>query len=123
MNDFRDRVVVVTGSGPGIGREIARRFADKGASVVITGTRPNTVDAAAELAAQTDADVSGLVCDVSDEASVAAFCDALRSRHVAVHIVINNTAITPRGPLFLASDDATGLTGQCVNASGGLVML
>ena len=36
MKDFRDKVVVVTGAGSGIGRELAVKLAQKGAKVAIS---------------------------------------------------------------------------------------
>jgi NAD(P)-dependent dehydrogenase (short-subunit alcohol dehydrogenase family) len=47
---FSDKVVLITGGGGGIGRAAARRFLDQGASVVLSGTRAEKLEAAqAEL--------------------------------------------------------------------------
>jgi NAD(P)-dependent dehydrogenase (short-subunit alcohol dehydrogenase family) len=47
---FSDKVVLITGGGGGIGRAAARRFLDQGASVVLSGTRLDKLEAAqAEL--------------------------------------------------------------------------
>jgi NAD(P)-dependent dehydrogenase (short-subunit alcohol dehydrogenase family) len=47
---FSDKVVLITGGGGGIGRAVARRFLDQGASVVLSGTRESVLaDARSEL--------------------------------------------------------------------------
>ncbi len=65
------RSVLVTGGGSGIGRALARAFADAGDSVTITGRHPESL-------AQTDGG-RGMACrmaDVTDEAQVAALFDS-----------------------------------------------
>jgi 3-hydroxybutyrate dehydrogenase len=64
------RRILVTGGGSGIGRAVARAFADDGNSVTITGRR-------AEALAETD-DGRGIICqtcDITDEDSVNALFD------------------------------------------------
>lgn len=39
MHDFSTQVVLITGAGAGIGRAAALRFAEAGATVVVTGRR------------------------------------------------------------------------------------
>jgi NAD(P)-dependent dehydrogenase (short-subunit alcohol dehydrogenase family) len=43
---FSDKVVLITGGGGGIGRAVARRLLDQGASVVLSGTRASVLEAA-----------------------------------------------------------------------------
>lgn len=52
---FQDQVVLITGGGGGIGRAAARGFLDEGASVVLSGTRAQVLEAA-----QRDLDPQGL---------------------------------------------------------------
>ncbi|MGA1827488.1 SDR family NAD(P)-dependent oxidoreductase, partial [Microbacterium sp.] len=46
MERFSDRVALITGGSRGIGFAIARRLVAEGASVVITGRRQESLDAA-----------------------------------------------------------------------------
>ena len=72
MDRFAGQTVFVTGGNKGIGRGIAARFAREGARVAIAAIDADTPDAAKALAAETGAEVLGLVLDVSDAAAVGA---------------------------------------------------
>ncbi len=70
MQRFVGQAVFVTGGNKGIGRGIARRFAQEGAKVAIAAIDKDTGEAAGALAAETGAEVLGLVLDVTDAAAV-----------------------------------------------------
>jgi NAD(P)-dependent dehydrogenase (short-subunit alcohol dehydrogenase family) len=85
----------VTGAGNGLGRAIARELAARGARVVLTGRRRETIDA---VAAEIGEMARALVCDSSDEASVTALAEALSGEQVS--ILVNNAGIAgPVAPL------------------------
>ena len=89
------RAALVTGAGNGLGRAIARELASRGARVILTGRRPETIDAvAAEIGEQARA----VTCDSSDETSVAALAEALAGEQIS--ILVNNAGIAgPVAPL------------------------
>ncbi|HEX8036145.1 MAG TPA: SDR family oxidoreductase, partial [Ktedonobacterales bacterium] len=89
----RQRLVVVTGGGTGIGRAIAGVFAAEGARVVLVGRREGVLaEAAEQLQAQAP---GGRVvwhrCDVSKPDEVAAFRDWLTNEiGSTVDVIVNN---------------------------------
>jgi NAD(P)-dependent dehydrogenase (short-subunit alcohol dehydrogenase family) len=87
------KVAVVTGGASGIGRAMGERFARDGMKVVLADVEQPALDAtAAELQAE-GLDVTGVVTDVSDFASVEALRDAALAAHGAVHLLCNNAGV------------------------------
>ena len=64
---LQDKVAIVTGGTTGIGLATAKRFVDEGATVILTGTNPETLEAArSELGDQ----VQVIASDASKESDV-----------------------------------------------------
>lgn len=87
MGLLEGKVVVVTGSSSGIGRAIASRFADEGASVVVNSVR--SVDEGRAFAASLP-DAAYVQADVADEEQARSLVDAAVGRWGRVDIVVNN---------------------------------
>jgi 3-oxoacyl-[acyl-carrier protein] reductase len=87
-----DRIAIVTGAAQGLGLAIAGRYAEEGATVVLSDVDED----AAERAAATLPDVRGeaIGCDVSDEAAVQRLFDDTIARHGRVDVLVNNAGIT-----------------------------
>jgi len=91
--DLKDRVVIVTGGGKGIGKVYAREFARAGARVVaadIDGEAAKSV--AAEIAAQ-GGEALGLATDIADAAATDAMAAAALARFGAIDVLVNNASL------------------------------
>lgn len=84
------QVAVVTGSGRGIGRAMARRFAAEGAAVVVASRTATEVEGVAAEIEKHGGRAAGLAADVSREVDCARIVSAARERFGAVHILVNN---------------------------------
>lgn len=97
---LKDKTAIVTGGGSGFGAQIARRFAEEGARVMVA-------DINAAGAQEVAAEIGGIAqtVDVADDASVAAMAKAALDGLGHVDILVNNAGIThPRGPLEEVSE-------------------
>ncbi|TKC94180.1 3-oxoacyl-ACP reductase FabG [Polyangium fumosum] len=93
------RSVIVTGASKGIGRGIARVFAQGGAKVLLVARDGRAAaEVAAELA-QSGAVASAFAADVSDEEQVKAMVDAAVERHGGLDVLCANAGIFPAARL------------------------
>src|SRR5262249_24606233 len=90
---LENRVAIVTGAGQGIGRAIAEKLSQEGASVVVA-------DINAETATKTAAGIGGLAhtVDVSSEEQVARLVSATINAYGKIDILVNDAAIIPFTP-------------------------
>jgi meso-butanediol dehydrogenase/(S,S)-butanediol dehydrogenase/diacetyl reductase len=92
MKRFEERTVVITGASRGIGKGIAKRFADEGANLVLAANEPS-VDAVAEEFRASGANAISYVCDVTNKAEVEALYDHAMSKFGKVDVSIQNAGV------------------------------
>ena len=87
-------VVVTAAAGTGIGSAVTRRCLDEGAQVAISDRHERRLgEARGELAAGHGDRVWSQVCDVTDEAQVAALIDGAVRRFGRIDVLINNAGL------------------------------
>ena len=107
---LKDKVAIVTGSGRGIGRDIALAFAREGANVVVNDIDPATADTTAADAAKAGVDSLGLAGDIARKADIDALVAAAMRRFGRIDILVNNAMKIVPGKLEELSEQAWDTT-------------
>jgi 3-oxoacyl-[acyl-carrier protein] reductase len=93
MLDLSGKVALVTGASRGIGRAIALRLAEQGATVVAAARGTNAAETAAAITAK-GGRAESVGVDVTDQAATAELPGAIVERHGRLDIVVSNAGIT-----------------------------
>jgi len=114
---FRDKNVIVTGAGRGIGEATARRFASEGADVLLVGRSREPLEAVAASIQGDGGKAWAHTADVSDAAQVDACVRAAMERWGRIDVLINNAGIDDETPFLEMTEEnwrnvlGTNLTG------------
>jgi len=93
MRRFAGQTVFVTGGNKGIGRGIAKRFAEEGAKVAIAAIEKDMAAAAGTLAEETGAEVLGLALDVTDARAVREAYGEAEAKLGAISVSVQNAGV------------------------------
>ncbi|MFC4588064.1 SDR family NAD(P)-dependent oxidoreductase [Sphaerisporangium corydalis] len=102
---FHDKVVLVTGSGSGIGRAVALGFAREGATVVAAGRRREPLDQTVKLIEAEDGRATALTVDVTSSADVAALVADIVRLHGRLDVAVNNAGVFSMGQVADIGED------------------
>jgi len=116
---FSGKIVVITGSGTGIGQAIAKKFAENGAHVVIVGRRREPLEHTSVILSDTikAAGSGGKVrcfpgVDVADEAGINEMFKVIREEFGTVDIIVNNAGVS--GPVKAFTNASHAEFKECV---------
>ena len=93
MENYKNKVVIITGACGGIGEVIAEKFADAGATLALCDLRQDELSQTAEKCRHADVTVHSDAIDVADEAPVRSFCETVAQNFGRVDCLINTVGI------------------------------
>jgi 3-oxoacyl-[acyl-carrier protein] reductase len=102
MFDLTGKIALVTGASGGIGGAIARRLHDQGATVVLSGTRAEALQA---LAGELGARAQVVTCNLGDAAETDALVGKVEAAASQLDILVNNAGLTRDGLALRMKDD------------------
>jgi 3-oxoacyl-[acyl-carrier protein] reductase len=102
MFDLTGKCALVTGASGGIGAEVARVLHAAGATVALSGTRVEPLEA---LAAELQSRAHVVPCNLGDPVAVEALVKEAVAAMGAVDILVNNAGITRDGLMMRMSDE------------------
>ena len=103
---LKDKVVIITGGGTGIGRETAFNLGNLGAKIIICGRRLDPLKKTCEELKNKKIECYFETCDIRDYEKVSSFIDNVLEKFKKIDILINNAGgqfpspainITPNG--------------------------
>lgn len=93
--NFKDQVVIVTGSTKGIGKGIVDAFLEEGAKVVLTAHEAADVEKAVAPYLKQKKNVIGITADVSKSSEVNELMEATMKKWGRIDVLVNNAGIYP----------------------------
>ncbi len=95
MDEFADKVVLITGAGRGLGRELALAFSALGASVAANDVNPISLDETIELIHNAGGNATPYVFDIAKRMPIEALVAQVLDHYGRIDILINHACVEP----------------------------
>jgi len=108
MMNLEGKVTLVTGASRGIGRAIAEKLGEAGATVIGTATSEGGANAISDYFKASNITGTGLVLNVTDPDSISGLMETITKEYGAITILVNNAGITRDNLLMRMKEDEWG---------------
>ncbi len=102
---LKGKLALITGSGRGIGKEIASCFAKEGADLIICDVQAELVDKTVKELSATGVKVQGFVNDVTNLNQTTEMINKILDKFAKIDILVNNAGITRDNLILKMSED------------------
>ena len=120
--DFKGKVVLITGAGKGAGRRLTAAFARRGAIVAANDISPNNVEELVEEINASGGHARVYIDDVAKKVGAQALVKRVEDDIGRIDILVNHAAVEPRSPL-LDMDEWDWHRVLDVNLTGAFLMI
>ncbi|WP_047154038.1 SDR family NAD(P)-dependent oxidoreductase [Aneurinibacillus tyrosinisolvens] len=100
FSELKGQNILVTGGSKGIGKDIARAFAELGSNVIITGREEATLTQAVEELKAYHPNCSSIIADIQNVSSVYEMVDETVSRLGSIDVLVNNAGVNIPKPVL-----------------------
>ncbi|MBW2083822.1 MAG: SDR family oxidoreductase [Deltaproteobacteria bacterium] len=107
---IKGKVVLITGSASGMGKQTAQRMAERGAKVVINDIVPEKVEQTVGEFEQNGFEVLGKVADICSKSAVEEMVKAAVDKFGSIDILVNNAGMEKAGALRKLSEQDWDIT-------------
>jgi len=101
MFDLNGKIVLITGATGGIGKSIARKMREKGAKLILSGTRQDVLN---NIVSEFGNEAKGIVTDLNDKDDIISLADEAEKCFGQIDVLINNAGVTADN-LFMRMKD------------------
>lgn len=94
MSRYKNKTVVVTGAGRGLGAALCRKFGKAGAFIAGCDLNQNDLDSLSKELTALGIDHHLGICDVSKEEQVNSFFESIKAKGKSIDVLVNNAGVT-----------------------------
>ncbi len=94
------KIALVTGASRGLGRAIAKKFAEEGATAILTGRDFATLQTVEKEIRDAGGKADSFPCDVRDQEMVTRTVDGIIAKYGRIDVLVNNAGISKEMPFL-----------------------